>query len=52
MKDFFDEDEYKHITELDCVEYEFSTIEYDFQIHPIAAKRIRELFKRLYEKGK
>ena len=52
MKEIFDEDEYRYLTELDAVEYVFSTIEYDFKIHPIAAKQIRELFKRLYEKGK
>lgn len=45
-----EDDEYARLTELDWVEYEFGTIEYDYQIHPIAAKRIRELFKRLFER--
>lgn len=43
--------EYEQMTDLDWVEYEFATIEYDFQIHPTAAKRIRALFERLYERS-
>ena len=45
-----EDSEYANLTELDWVEYEFATIEYDYQIHQIAAKRIRELFKRLFER--
>ena len=41
------EDDYAEATELDWVMYEFSTIAYDFRIHPEAARRIEELFKRL-----
>lgn len=50
-KDEFIEDdasEYENLTELDWVKYEFATIEYDFQINPIAARRIEALFERLY----
>lgn len=47
---FDDSDDYTHLTELDWAEYEFATIEYDFRIHPIAAERIRHLFKRLHDK--
>lgn len=36
-------------TELDWAEYEFATVEYDYQIPPRAAERIRALFKRLYD---
>lgn len=42
------ESDYKNVTEREWVEYEFSTIEYDYQVHPEAAKRIRLLFDRLY----
>ena len=41
-------DDYANVTELEWAEYEFETIEYDYQIHPKAAKIIRNLFKRLY----
>lgn len=41
--------EYEDMTALDWAEYEFDTIEYDYKIHPEAAKAIRSLFKRLYE---
>ena len=43
-------DDYANTTELDWVMYEFSTIAYDFRIHPEASRRIQELFKRLSEK--
>lgn len=39
--------EYDDVTEREWVEYEFATIEYDFQIHPKAATGIRLLFDRL-----
>jgi hypothetical protein len=39
--------DYKDCSERDWVEYEFGTIEYDFNIHPEAARRIRSLFDRL-----
>ena len=42
-------DDYKDMTELDWVEYEFATIEYDYRVHAEAARRIRCLFKRLYD---
>ncbi len=42
-----DEDDYKDVTPIEWVEYEFATIEYDYKIHPEAAKRIMALFKRL-----
>lgn len=41
--------EYAGCTELDWAEYEFATIEYDYKVHPDAARRILELFKKLYE---
>jgi hypothetical protein len=40
---------YEDCTPLDWAEYEFATIEYDYMIQPEAARRIREIFKRLYE---
>ena len=40
--------DYDELTELDWVLYEFATIEYDFRIHPVAARRIEALFERLY----
>jgi hypothetical protein len=40
--------DYDNTIELESsVEDEFRKIEYDFQIHPEAARRIRALFKRL-----
>lgn len=39
--------EYEDATPLDWAEYEFATIEYDYKVHPNAAKAIREIFKRL-----
>jgi len=41
-------DEYEDMTPLDWAEYEFATIEYDYKIHPEAARRIRELLERVY----
>ena len=41
-------DDYADVTELDWAEYEFGTVEYDYNIHPQAARVIRTLFKRLY----
>ena len=38
------------LTELDSVMYEFATIEYDYHIHPDAAKRIINLFEILYNR--
>jgi len=32
-------------------EYEFATTEYDYRIHPDAAKTIRTMFRRLAERG-
>ena len=40
--------EYEEASELDWAGYEFATIEYDYKIHPEAAKRIQQLFVRLY----
>lgn len=40
--------DYYDATKLDWAEYEFATIEYDYRIHPDAAKRIRQIFKALY----
>ena len=39
--------EYDDVTEREWVEYEFSTIQYDYQLHPDAARRIQGLFDRL-----
>lgn len=44
--------DYDSLSELDWAKYEFATIEYDFKIHPDAAKRIRKLFERLHEQNK
>lgn len=43
------EQDYESMTPLDWAEYEFATIEYDYKIHPGAARAIREIFKRLYD---
>ena len=40
--------DYDDVTPLEWIEYEFATIEYDYKIHPDAAKRIIKLFERLY----
>jgi len=37
------------MTPLDWAMYEFGTIEYDFQVHPEAARRIEGLFKQIYK---
>ena len=39
--------DYEDVSEREWVEYEFSTIQYDYQLHPDAAKRIQGLFDRL-----
>ena len=41
-------DDYKNVTPLEWAEYEFATTEYDYKIHPDAAKTIRSIFRRLY----
>jgi len=38
--------DYEDCTDLDWAEYEFSTIEYDYRIHPDATKAIRNILKR------
>ncbi len=40
--------DYDEMTELDWAEYEFGTVEYDYKVHPEAARIIRLIFKRLY----
>ena len=45
------EDDYQEVSERYWVEYEFATIEYDYNINPKAAAAIRSLFDRL-ERGK
>ncbi len=44
--------EYDAMTELDWAEYEFATIEYDYNIHEKAARSIRAIFERLYKGNK
>ena len=44
--------DYDELTELDRVLYEFGTVEYDFKIHPVAARNIREMFERLFNSKK
>lgn len=44
-------DDYGQVTELEWVEYELDTIEYDFKIHPAAIKRIRALMVRILEEA-
>lgn len=43
-----DNSDYEALTELDWAEYEFATIEYDYNIHANAANSIRAIFERLY----
>lgn len=50
MKDTQEYQEYEEMSKLDWAEYEFTTIEYDYVIHPNAAKAIRAIFKRLHDK--
>lgn len=38
--------DYDAVSPADWAEYEFATIEYDYKIHPDAAKRIRGIFRR------
>lgn len=46
--DYSSEDsDYDKMTELDWAEYQFATIEYDYNIHPQAANAIRAIFKQL-----
>ena len=40
-------DDYKDVKLRNWIEYEFATIEYDYSLHPEAARRIRLLFDRL-----
>ncbi len=40
--------DYDDVTPLEWAEYEFATIEYDYKVHPDAAKSILNIFKRLY----
>lgn len=40
--------DYDKLNAYDWAMYEFATIEYDYKIHPDAARRIVELFKQLY----
>jgi hypothetical protein len=42
--------DYDNVTPLEWAEYEFATIEYDYEIHPEAAKAIYEILKRLADK--
>ena len=42
------EDEYDQLNSLDWFEYEFATIEYDYQLMPKLALRIRNIAKSLY----
>lgn len=44
-----DDSDYEALTGLDWAEYEFATIEYDYNIHPNAANSIRAIFERLYK---
>lgn len=43
-----DQCEYDSLTELDWAEYQFATIEYDYHIHPDAARSIRAIFEQLH----
>ena len=42
-----DPSDYDEVTELEWVLYEFSTIAYDYKIHPKAVDQIISLFQRL-----
>jgi hypothetical protein len=42
-------DDYEGMTQLDWAMYEFATIRYDFRIHPVAADRIEQIFRNLYD---
>lgn len=44
------EEEYASCSDLDWAEYQFATIEYDFRIHPEAAKAIRSIFQTYLSK--
>lgn len=46
----YEPSDYERMTELDWAEYQFATVEYDYNIHPRAAESIRAIFKQLYEK--
>jgi hypothetical protein len=41
------ENDYQNVTAREWVEYEFATIEYDYQLPPAAVARIKLLFDRL-----
>ena len=40
------------MSSLDWAMYEFATIEYDYRIHPHAARRIEKLFENIYKDSK
>lgn len=42
-----DKSDYDDVTPLEWAKYEFATIEYDYKVHPEAAKRILNLLERL-----
>ena len=47
---YSDRCEYESLTELDWFRYEFATLEYDYKIHPDAARSIEKMFERMYDK--
>ncbi|KKL05457.1 hypothetical protein LCGC14_2605840 [marine sediment metagenome] len=49
-RDTLGPNDYDDVTPLKWAEYELATIEYDYKVHPEAAKMIRNLFKRLAER--